>query len=441
MPFGAKSSCIDTEAQVFKILFSFGYWSLDYLYITLVVVALLLLALSQSYASARKMKFLPALLVSFVILVVGLGITYFLFNTFFLEKRHPAEPQHIAIYSYGFMLMVSFIIGTIWLIIQGKKEKPPIEADTILDLMVFIIIGSIIGARAVYVATQSQDYTGEAAKNILLITEGGLSIHGGIIGAMLFGWFYCKFKGLEYWKMVDFVIPAVALGQFFGRLGCFLNGCCYGIKCYTIDTAIQASEKSGLKNIFVFPNADTWKSRGMSDDLARFYDAGTAAIGQYARHPTQLYEAIGALLIFWYLNNFRKNKMFTGHVFLMYVWLYSLLRFLVEEYRFGSPDAEKVEKIGSAIVLWHFITMAQVASIILGVVALFLMQDLKRREMLTRMLKEGKTPPVKAAEAEEEVEEEEVEEESVSVEQEGETTEGEEGAEDVTSVEDEKDPE
>lgn len=427
---------------MFKILFSFGYWSLDYLYITLVVVALLLLALSQSYASARKMKFLPALSVSFGILVVGLGITYFLFNAFFIEKRHPDQPQHIAIYSYGFMLMVSFIVGTIWLIIQGKKEKPAIEADTVLDLMVFIIIGSIVGARLVYVATQSQDYTGESAKNILLITEGGLSIHGGIIGALLFGWLYCKFKGLEYWKMVDFVIPAVALGQFFGRIGCFLNGCCYGIKLDVIDKAIQASEKSGLKNIFVFPNAETWKSRGMGDDLSRFYDAGTAAIGQYARHPTQLYEAVGALLIFWYLTNFRKNKMFTGHVFLMYIWLYSLLRFLVEEYRFGSPEAEKVDEIGSSIVLWHFITMAQVASIILGIVALFLMQDLKRRAVLTRMLKEGKTPAAKDTEAEEaeEVEEEldgeaETEGELIGVGQEEETMDGDEVTDDEKQVE------
>jgi len=389
---------------VFKILISFGYFKLDYLYIVLVVVSLLLLALSQSYASARKMKFGPALLTSLGILVVGLGITYFTFDTLFSDLRHPETDQHIAIYTYGFMLMLAFIIGTVWLIIQGKKEKPPIEADTILDLMVFIIIGSIVGARLIYTATQPQDYEGENVRNILKITEGGLSIHGGIIGAMFFGWLYCRFKGLEYWKMVDLVIPGVALGQFFGRIGCWLNGCCYGIKCDIIDQAIAKNPDSPLKDIFVFPNEAVWRAREMDGDLARFYDAGTAAIGQYARHPTQIYEAIGVLAIFFYLVNFRKNKMFTGHVFLMYVWLYSVLRFLVENFRFGSPTAEKIEDIGSSIVLWKFITLAQLASIILGIVALFLMQDLKRRTVLARMLKDGKEEPV---EAEPEVDEEE----------------------------------
>ncbi len=376
---------------MFKILFSFGYWTLDYLYITLVVVSLLLLALAQSYASAKKMKFVPALVLSLGILIVGNLITYFLFDALFSEYRTPQDPQHIAIYSYGFMLMLAFVVGTIWLIMEGRKQKPIVEADTVLDLMVFIIIGSIIGARGIYVATQAGDYAGESARNILRITEGGLSIHGGIIGALIFGFIYSRIKGLDYWKLVDMVVPAVALGQFFGRIGCFLNGCCYGIKCYTVD----ANADSPLRNLLVFPNTDTWISRHYTPEIARFYDAGQAALGQYARHPTQIYEAVGALAIFWYLLSFRKNKAFTGHVFLMYVWCYSLLRFLVENFRFGNPDQlpENYDKIGSSIVLFDFITLAQLASIILGIIALFLMQDLKRRSLLAKMLKDGKGKP------------------------------------------------
>jgi phosphatidylglycerol:prolipoprotein diacylglycerol transferase len=402
-PFRARAIWLDPEANVYKILFYFGSLQLNPLYLVMVIASLLLLALAQSYASAKRMSLRWALILSLVVLVAGDFITYFLFVIFFKEYNDPNYIfQHVSIYSYGFMLMVAFVVGTIWLVVQGKREKPPIEIDTILDLMVWVIIGSIIGARAIYVATQWQDYVGQK-ENILRITEGGLSIHGGILGAMIFGWFYCRAKGLDYWKMADFVFPGVPLGMFFGRIGCFLNGCCYGIKC-------APDFPLGVK----FPNAETWMQRGYSSDLAALYDAGQAALDQYARHPAQLYEAFGALAIFWYLINFRQNKVFKGHVFLMFVWLYSVLRFIVEFYRFGDPETGK----GSSIVLWHLITMAQLASLILGIAAFFLMQELKRRTVLAKMLAEGGEARKAAPEPEVEEEEELVEEEAVVEEEE-----------------------
>ncbi|MFH1676169.1 MAG: prolipoprotein diacylglyceryl transferase [bacterium] len=373
---------------MYRILIDFGSLQLDPLWIVMVIVSLLLVAMAQSYASATKMRLMPATILSIVLLLIGNAIVYYVFIANFRE-RYPSNYTfpHVSIYSYGFMLMISFVIGTIWLISNGKREKPKIETDTILDLMVFIIIGSIIGARIVYVLTQWKDYQGDKA-NILRITEGGLSIHGGIIGALLFGWIYVKAKGLQYWRMVDFTIPAVALGMFFGRIGCFLNGCCYGIKCGD-DFPLRVK----------FPNVDYWKDHKMPADLAQLYDAGSAAMGNFFRHPAQLYEAVGALAIFFYLINFRKHKAFNGHVFLMFVWLYSLLRFFVEFYRFGDP-ADNAK--GSSIVLWHFITMAQFASIILGIVALVLMQDLKRRVAISRILMDTKaTPEDKEAKEEE----------------------------------------
>jgi len=370
-----------SEATVYKILYSFGDLQLNPMYLTLVIIALLLLAMAQSYASAKKLKIGPAILISLGVLVIGLAITYFVFNTFWADyNRSDYVFSNVSIYSYGFMLMLAFVIGTIFLIVQGKKEKPPIEIDTILDLIVFIIIGSIIGARLVYVATQPSDYAGHV-QDILRITEGGLSIHGGIIGALIFGWFYCWIKGLNYWKMVDFTIVSVPLGMVLGRIGCYLNGCCFGNAC---DTSLPWG--------VTYPNAEFWADKGYSQNLATLYDAGLAAL-VHPRHPAPLYEAIGAALIFWYLLNFRKNKLFTGHVFLMFVLLYSILRFVVEFYRFGDPD----EGVGSSIVLFHFITMAQLASLVLAFIAIIIMQDLKRRTVLARMLEKGKVPKTAAA--------------------------------------------
>ena len=386
---------------MYKILYDFGSLSLDPLWIVLVVASLLLLALAQSYASARQMRLVPAAIMSILLLIIGDAIVYYIFISFFRDK-YPADYTfpHVSIYSYGFMLMLAFVVGTIWLIVEDKKRENPVGTDTILDLMVFIIFGSIIGARVVYVLTQWGHYKGNIPE-MLQITQGGLSIHGGILGAMIFSWIYIRAKKLDYWDMADFVIPGLPLGIFIGRIGCFLNGCCYGNAC-------GKDFPLGV----IYPNQATWEARGMSPDLARLYDAGQAAIGQYARHPAQLYEAFGALLIFWYLMRFRHNKVFKGHVFLMFVWLYSVLRFIVELYRFGDPETGK----GSSIVLWKFITMAQLASLILGVVALIWMQDLKRRTLLAQMLaeKRGEEAPMKPApkmeEAEEIAEEEEAEE-------------------------------
>ena len=411
---------------MYKILYYFGSLQLNPMWLALVVVSLLLLALAQSYASARKMGWKPALVLSIIVLIVGDIITYFLFNAFFAPYNDANYVfQHVSIYSYGFMLMIAFVIGTIWLVVQGRRQKPPVEIDTILDLMVWVIIGSIIGARLIYVLTQWGDYSAHK-ENILRITEGGLSIHGGVLGAMVFAWMYCKVKGLDYWRIVDFAVPGVPLGMFIGRIGCFLNGCCYGVRC-------EADFPLGVK----FPNADAWLERGYSPDLAALLDAGQAAIGQFARHPAQLYEAFGALFIFWYLSNFRRNQAFKGHVFLMFVWLYSVLRFVVELYRFGDPETG----VGSSIVLWHFITMAQLASLILGIVAFVLMQDLKRRAVIARLLAEGKEVPgitdvTPEVEEEEEEEEGEFEEEADATEEfvEPETVEEDEDHEELMDV-------
>lgn len=385
---------------MYKILYPIGDLTLNPLYLTLVIVALLLLAMAQSYASAKKLRIGPAIFLSLGVLVVGLLITWFIFITFWSENnRSDYVFKTVSVYSYGFMLMVAFVIGTMYLIYQGKREKPPVEIDTILDLIVFIIIGSIVGARLVYTATQPADYA-DNPENILMITEGGLSIHGGIIGALVFGWFYCWIKGLNYWMMVDFTIVAVPLGMFFGRIGCFLNGCCFGIQCNT-----------DLPWGVTYPNAEYWADKGLNQNLSMLYDAGLAAQG-FARHPAPLYEALGAVVIFIYLYYFRKNKVFTGHVFLMFILLYSILRFIVEFYRFGDPEAG----VGSSIVLFHFITLAQLASLILAFVAIILIQDLKRRTILAKMLDKDKgkkvSGPAVTAPVDDEIDDEEVEEEA-----------------------------
>jgi phosphatidylglycerol:prolipoprotein diacylglycerol transferase len=347
-----------------------------------------------------------------VFAAVGDLIIYFIFDLVYhnvsyegqpLSERFPIGTEYpIAIYSYGFFLMLAFIFGTIFLIIEGKREK--IGSDLILDMMTVVIIGSIIGARLIYFLLKQEEFRPqEIAPGQVIpgapwwdITRGGLSIHGGILGALILGIFFCKMKKVSFWKMVDFTIVAVPLGIFFGRIGCFLNGCCYGVK----------FEDQANCPWFAIRYPTVKVPADMPGDPPYPMDG-------LFRHPAPLYMAIAALLLFFYLVHFRRHKSrFHGHTFLMFALLYSLIRFIQEMYRFDA----------SSVVIGEWLTIAQLASIIIGVVALFIILEINRRisiaERLAAEMEEAVEVPVAEApeapplpeEVEEEPEELELEE-------------------------------
>jgi len=129
------------------------------------------------------------------------------------------------IYSYGFMLMLAFLAATAVAARLGRQRG--IQPESIFDLTAFILVSAIIGARALYVAL-GWSYFQEHPDRIWRLWEGGLSFHGGLVGGLLAGIVYCRRRGLSFLRMGDVVAPGVALGYSIGRIGCFLNGCCYG---------------------------------------------------------------------------------------------------------------------------------------------------------------------------------------------------------------------
>lgn len=319
-----------------------GPWNFEAnpLWIALVIGALVFYSMAISFAQSRGKDGTATLGLGLIFILVGDGILFGLWNAMGWPQTH--QFQNVAIYSYGFMLMIAFIMSTVHLVNRGKREDWQIPSDTVLDLMTFIIIGGIVGARVLYVALEWETQyapgaagvefatNAEAWKNALLqvakINEGGLSFHGGILGSMLFGFFYTAARKLNYWRMVDFVAPAVAIGGFFGRLGCFLNGCCYGIATENVPGIVVKTLNDGI-----------------------------------ARHPAQLYEAFGHLLVFGYLAMSEKSVKFPGHLFLRFVVAYSWVRFVVEWFRFGDGGSAQIliksETFGA-------ITVAQSASLL-----------------------------------------------------------------------------
>ncbi|MFA4889530.1 MAG: prolipoprotein diacylglyceryl transferase [Candidatus Omnitrophota bacterium] len=151
------------------------------------------------------------------------------------------------LYSYGLMLAIAFLAGSRLACIQAKKEK--ICPDAVFNLLFIAFFSGIIGARIFYIAGHLADYLADP-KEIFMLQHGGLSWFGGLLFGIIAAVYYLKKHALAKYKILDLIAPFIALGQAIGRLGCFLNGCCFS----KAGVAIQAQIVSSflLLAIFVF---------------------------------------------------------------------------------------------------------------------------------------------------------------------------------------------
>ena len=212
------------------------------------------------------------------------------------------------IYWYGIFVALGFLAGITHWNLRARREGWPAETGS--DLGFWIMIGGMLGARLAYVLAHWPDYAA-APLTILRIDQGGLIYYGGFIGGAVATLLFARRRRRPLLEVADFTIGAVPLGHFFGRIGCFINGCCYGIP------------TSGL--------------------IACSYP-----FDGVPRHPVQLYEAIGNLCI--YLLLLRAPPRRAGDRFAFYLLLYPILRFVLEFLR------------GDARWRWRGLTMAQLIS-------------------------------------------------------------------------------
>jgi phosphatidylglycerol:prolipoprotein diacylglycerol transferase len=319
------------------IIFEIGDVTLHYLVLWVIgIFAIIFYSFAQSYGQAKNWKTGRIAMLGLVFIVVGDIIVFFLYKALNLPSSFTVH--NVNIYAYGLMLTIAFIIGTIRTVRVAAKEK--ISAEVILDLVTFIIIGAIIGARLIYVILKPDQYLSNLI-DVVYITQGGLSVHGGVIGAMFAALIYTAYRKLSYWHFADMFAPALALGMAIGRIGCFLNGCCYGVLC---------------------KNPDAWYA-------VSFPENAHTGVTPEPRHPAQLYMMALNLIIFFILRSTYKNRKFDGHVFLMWICLYSAARFIQEFYRFEV----------SSDVIFGFITIAQLASVILFFIAGAIILEMKKR--------------------------------------------------------------
>jgi phosphatidylglycerol:prolipoprotein diacylglycerol transferase len=205
------------------------------------------------------------------------------------------------IHSYGVMMALAFVFGLWTATLRARREK--ISGETIADVTLWIMIGVIVGARVVYVTTYWQDeFAGQPLSEIFMIQHGGLVFYGGLIGAMVAGTVYLGWKKLPLWKVADVLAPSIALGSVFGRIGCLLNGCCYGRAC-------------DLPWAIAFPADNPLHPP------------------TYPVHPTEVYDALLNFGLYVLLAWLFRRKKFDGQIFATYLICYALTRSFVEYFR------------------------------------------------------------------------------------------------------------
>ena len=132
----------------------------------------------------------------------------------------------ITIYGYGLMIAIGVISA--FLVADKRAQKMNLDENKLLNIAIWAVIGGILGAKFLYIVTQIKEIISDP-KRILDVTR-GFVVYGGIIGGIIAGVLYCKKAKINSMQYFDLIMPSVALAQGFGRIGCFLAGCCYGIE-------------------------------------------------------------------------------------------------------------------------------------------------------------------------------------------------------------------
>ncbi len=213
------------------------------------------------------------------------------------------EVGGIAIPAYGVMLAVSFL-AALWYV-KRKAPKFDISPAIIENLAFYVMLGVVIGGRLLYVLFHWAQYQNDLF-GIIRIWEGGMMFFGGFLGGFLLGALYMRKQKISIYSMSDLVAPSLGLGLFFTRIGCFLNGCCFGK-----------------------PSVLPWAVRFPPECVA-----GTSPIGTQALHPAQLYESAFGLALFFYLNSRLGKSECAGAVFAQFLIFYGVFRFGIDLIRY-----------------------------------------------------------------------------------------------------------
>jgi phosphatidylglycerol:prolipoprotein diacylglycerol transferase len=239
--------------------------------------------------------------------------------------------------TYGVFLALAFLCAILIAVKLGARDG--LRREKIYDLCLWMLVSSLIGSKILMLFTEPEyrDHPWQLL-SLDFLRSGGV-FYGGLISGILAGYLLIRRYKLPWWKTADACAPGIAIGNFFGRQGCFAAGCCWG-KPTSLPWGVKFSELG--------------------------HEITGVPVG-IPLHPTQLYESFAMLIVFVFLLWLHKRRLFEGQVILFYALLYSVVRFSIEFFR-DDPRGD-VFGLTSATGL----STSQLISLVIGIGSLILL--------------------------------------------------------------------
>jgi len=262
--------------------------------------------------------------------------------------------------TYGVFLALAFLCAILISVRLAGRDGLPRER--IYDLCLWMLLASLLGSKLLMLLTEPEYREHPSLLFSLDFLRSGGVFYGGLIGAVVTGYWLMRRYGLPWWNTADACAPGIALGNFLGRQGCFAAGCCWG-KPTTLPWGVKFGELG--------------------------HEITGVPTGVHL-HPTQLYESFAMLIVFFFLLFLHRRKRFSGEVILFYALLYSVIRFMIEFVR----DDPRGDILGLTTLTG--LSTSQLISIVVGIGSLILLIVRRRR---ARVAKVDTVPVATAARA------------------------------------------
>ncbi|MFC5602412.1 prolipoprotein diacylglyceryl transferase [Sporosarcina koreensis] len=230
---------------------------------------------------------------------------------------------------YGILITTGIILA--FIVVQKEMVKRGMHPDFLTDLLIWAVPISIVSARIYYVIFSWDSYKDNPV-DVIKIWEGGIAIHGALIGAFLTTYIYTKRRGISFWKVVDIAVPGILIGQIIGRWGNFVN---------------QEAHGGPVSQTFL---ENTWIPDWIMNQMT---------INGVTYHPTFLYESLWNVVGLIIILLLRKVPLKRGEMFFFYLTWYSIGRFFIEGMRTDSLYGGdlRAAQIVSIIAILFSVTM------------------------------------------------------------------------------------
>ena len=242
---------------------------------------------------------------------------------------------------YGLFYALGFVITYFMMPRLARAKGIKITKDDAAHFLIYLIFGVVAGSRLVYVLFYNPAYYLQNPVEIIALWHGGLSFHGGLLGALIGGYLFSRKKKIDFYDIADIIVVPAALALALGRIGNFINAELYG-RIADVFWCVDYSRNKFIENL---PGG--------------------------CRHPSQIYESLKNVFIFSALWAIKGRKLPKGFMFWSFIALYGLLRTIMEFFR--QPD----EQVG---FIFNYFTMGQLLSFPLFLIGIYMLCKLNKNK-------------------------------------------------------------